>query len=387
MLTGKVISQGWPVSRLYLLICISLFVACSDESSTKPSQQPPAVKAISISPQPIHPSVELVGRTEPTEDVKIRSRVSGNLLTRHFQEGQEVEKDALLFEIDPGPYQSEVNRLKAELASQIAAKEVADLNFQRGKQLVRKGTISQSQMDDLTSKKLQAEAAVTASEAALKTAELNLSYTKITAPVSGRIGQSEKSIGDLISPSQDVLANIVTLNPMYVHFQANEKDVLNFRQETKALQQNNTQQLVTVQLKLANKSIYDKQGKVDFLDNRIDEATGTLKVRAVFPNPDKLLIPGQFVTVIIKRTQPRQAITIPQAAVQEDQAGKFVVVINEQKLATVQRITIGAKIGNSWEVKEGLTTGQQVIIEGLQKLKIGQPVKATLIKTNTTPKV
>ncbi|MCX4027748.1 efflux RND transporter periplasmic adaptor subunit [Endozoicomonas sp. SM1973] len=383
MLTKK-LSQGWLAISMHLLAAILLLTACSDESQPKATQAPPTVKTIVIEPQAIHPSVEVVGRTEPTEDVKIRSRVSGNLLARHFQEGQEVQKGDLLFEIDSGPYQSEVNRLKAEMASTIAAKEVAELNYQRGKQLVTKGTISKSQMDDLTSKKLQAEAAVTASEAALKTSELNLSYTKITAPVSGRIGQSEKSIGDLISPSQDTLANVVTLDPMYVHFQANEKDVLNFKQETKKLPQDNKEQLVSVQLKLANKTIYDQTGKIDFLDNRIDESTGTLKVRAVFPNPDKLLIPGQFVTIILKRTKARQAILVPQVAVQEDQAGKFVIVINDQQQAVTQRITIGAKLGDSWEAKEGLTAGQHIVIDGLQKIKIGQPVKATLAESTTT---
>lgn len=370
--------QGWSPLKLYLLTAILWLPACSEEPPSPPTQPPSTVKTIIIKSQPISPSVELVGRTEPTEDVKIRSRVSGNLIARKFQEGQEITKDALLFEIDPDPYQAEVNRLKAELASKEAAKEVTELNYRRGKQLVDKGTISQSQMDELTSKKLQAGAAVMASEAALKTAELSLSYTRVTAPVSGRIGQSEKSIGDLISPSQDILANIVTINPMYVHFQANEKDVLNFRQETKSLQQNNKKPLVTVQLKLANKTIYDQVGKVDFLDNRIDETTGTLKVRAVFPNPDKLLIPGQFVTVIIKRTQAKEAITTPQAAVQEDQAGKFVIVVDEQQQAIIQRIKVGAQIGDSWVVKEGLSAGQQVIIEGLQKVKTGKPVKAIL---------
>lgn len=360
----------------------TLLTACSDESSSSAKEEatPPSVIYSQVKNVAINPSRRFVGRTEAVEDVKIKARVSGYLLAMTFDEGQHVDEGDLLFEIDPKPYETEVSRLSADVKRQQAALTNAKRNFERGNELITKGFISAMEMDDLTSSRDQAEAALASSNAALESAKLNLSYTKITAPIAGQIGRKAPSIGDLVGPESGDLVSIVTVDPMYVTFDVSEKLVSAANRGRNATE-SNVDKLPIPTIILPNGEAYEHQGKFDFIDNRVDRATGTVKVRAVFPNTDGLLIPGQYVTAVVSARNAEQAILVPQAAVSEDQQGKFVMVIDQEDKVQVRRVEMGDRTDVSWVAESGLEEGERIIVEGLQKVRTGQkvnPVEQTM---------
>ena len=349
---------------------------CGDDSANKQSSKDaplPSVVVSTVSSLSINPSRRFIGRTEAVEDVQIKARVSGYLLSMDFIEGQDVQKGDILFEIDPKPYQAEVSRLSADVNRQQASLTNAKRNYRRGNELIEKGFISAMEMDDLTSKRDQAKASLQSSEAALEAAKLNLSYTKITAPISGRIGRKSLSIGDLVSPESGVLVTIVTVDPMYVTFDISEKLVATASGQKNSLSEA-TKALPIPSIELPNGEMYGHQGKFDFVDNRVDPATGTVKVRAVFPNEKGLLIPGQYVTAVVSASEVLQAILIPQAAVSEDQQGHFVMIIDDKDIVQVRRVEMGERVEVNWVVDKGLTEGERLIVEGIQKVRTGQQV-------------
>ncbi len=362
----------------------SLFlIACSDDSQGPKGANAPAPKVsiIQVTPEQIHPSKEYVGKTEAKEDVNIQARVEGYLIQQLVRDGSNVKKGDLLFELDSDTYKAEVTKAQAKVAQDEAARDEAERNFKRGKELIIKGAISQSQMDQLTSKKLQAEAEIKVSQAALKTSDLNLSYTKIYASTDGSMSQAKVSIGDLITPAS-TLATLVQTDPMYVSVQISERELINYREEKLAAQQAGKQPPeLTAKLKLPTGTIYPHEGTFDFLDNRVDQTTGTIKVRAHFPNKDSFLLPGQHVTLVIERGESIESLVVPQKSVQEDQSGKFVLILDKENTVQKRPVTVGQRQGMNYSVQTGLTKGEQVIVDGLQKVRIGgkaQAMKATL---------
>jgi membrane fusion protein (multidrug efflux system) len=366
------------------LVASLLFLAgCGDNSTDKKGNNSAPLPSVVISTakyESINPTRRFVGRTEAVEDVQIKARVNGYLKSMNFNEGQGVIKGDLLFEIDPKPYQAEVSRLNAELSRQQAALTNAKRNFSRGNELVENGFISAMEMDDLTSRRDQATASLASSEAALETAKLDLSYTKIGAPISGQIGRKAVSIGDLISPESGILVTIVTVDPMYVTFDIAEKFIAERASRAANAESGNVSEsgnvagLPVPRIELPNGTMYEHEGKFDFIDNRVDRATGSLKVRAVFPNEKGALIPGQYVTAVVSANSAQEVILVPQAAVSEDQQGNFVLTVDEAHKVQISRIEMGERVGVSWVVEKGLKPGVQVIVEGIQKVRPGQEV-------------
>lgn len=359
--------------RSILLLCsFATLFACGGPEA--PQMPPPAVLTETVSLRPVHGSFEFVGRTEAIEDVSIRSRIQGYLLKVHFIEGDVVIEGQTLFEIDSQPYAAEVARAKAELARAKAEQLVARQNFKRGEELYPKGTISVSEYEELKGKSEASEALVDAAEAALEAAELNLGYTKVTAPITGHIGRKTRSIGDLITPS-DTLASLVQEDPIYVTFHVSEKQVVSTLEAThNAESAGKPLPRLVPYITLPNGSEYPIPGELNFLDNRVDPATGTITARTIFPNPDGLLFPGQYVGVSVRNENPHQAIVIPQRAVQEDQLGRYVLVVNEDNIAEVRRVWLGSRIKSEWVVERGLVNGDRIIVDGIQKVRVGQPV-------------
>lgn len=366
------------------IVAFCLVVAgCDDNATSKQAVKDaplPSVVVSTVSLEAINPTRRFIGRIEAVEDVQIKARVSGYLLSMDFIEGQMVKEGDILFEIDPKPYATEVTRLTAEVNRQQASLTNAKRNYRRGSELVEKGFISAVEMDDLISKRDQAKAALQSSEASLKTAKLNLSYTTIKAPISGRIGRKSLSIGDLVSPESGVLVTIVTVDPMYITFDISEKLMANANRRNNGTT-DTPKALPIPAIELPNGEMYDEQGKFDFVDNRVDPATGTVKVRAVFPNPNGRLIPGQYATAVVSESESKKVILIPQASVSEDQQGHFVMLVDENDLVQVRRVDMGERIDVSWEVVKGLSEGDKVIVEGIQKVRMGQqvnPVEQTI---------
>jgi membrane fusion protein (multidrug efflux system) len=358
------------------IIGISFLSACG-EAKQKPAPIPPAVTVTEVSQQQIQRTATFVGRTEAIDDVRIRSRVGGPLLKRQFKEGEDIAKGDLLFEIDPATYQTQVTQQKSALAKATSNVTIAKRNYARGRQLVESGTISATDMDTLTNKLDSALAELAQAEASLKESNLQLGYTKVHAPIDGRIGRSLFSIGDIVSPSSDTLVNIVKLQPLYVAFQINEKALsaamTKFEDELEALSPDD----FIVELRLPDGDLYHEQGHLEFIDNRVDASTGTIRIRSIFANANKSLLPGQYVNVIVREKLATAVTLIPQAAIQEDQQGRFVMVVDKDNKALRKNVKMGENYGYNWEVISGLELGDQVIVQGLQKIRQGAVVTAT----------
>jgi membrane fusion protein (multidrug efflux system) len=363
-----------------------LALACSDPKVAPPPPPPPAVTVAPVVATAINPSFEVVGQTEAVERVDLRARVEGFLIERSFKEGEDVAAGQRLFVIEPDPYRAAVDAASAEVAEAKAQLFRTTKDLERARQLFARGNVSQKTVDDALSENLRAAAAVQAAEARLRQAELDLSYTVITAPFAGRMGRAAYSVGNLVGPSSGVLATLIRLDPIYVTINVSERGFLDYQERTRAARRTGAPVPENVpRLTLPNGTAYPHAGRFDFIDNQVDPTTGTIRVRATFPNPEKLLVPGLFVTMRIEQDQPVPALVIPQAAVQEDQAGRFVLVVSPQTREVEQRrVEMGRQVGLNWQVISGLHEGEQVIYEGTQKVRPGIVV-APVVHLPTAP--
>lgn len=363
-------------SLTFLPLILLGLSACNDSTVTKAAPPAPHVVIETIKETKVRPKVAFIGRTEATEDVSLRSQVEGVLLKRHFTGGDDVQKGDLLFEIDPVPYQTVVSQQKAALKHAQSAFEIAKNRWQRGKKLSKTGAMSEMDIDELTASMNQTESDVAINQAALETAQLNLSYTKIMAPISGRISRSQVSTGDLITANNLQLATLVQLDPIWVNFQISETTLTKTRDAFKDGDVIDSDAL-TVTIELSEQTTYPHTGKIDFVDNRIDQSTGTLAIRAKFINPDALLLPGQYTNLSISLPDEQSVVLISQAAVQEEQQGRFVLVVNSENKIEKRMVTLGNRFDVRWEVLKGLKVGEKIVVEGLQKVRVGIVVDTT----------
>ncbi|GLS89045.1 MexE family multidrug efflux RND transporter periplasmic adaptor subunit [Psychromonas marina] len=366
-----------PVIRSFAIFPLLLVLsACNDVAVTQTAPPPPSVVVETTQKSNIKPEISFIGRTEATEDVSIRSQVEGVLLKRHFTGGDNVQKGDLLFEIDPIPYQTVVNQQQASLKQAQSAHKIAITRWQRGTRLGKTGAMSEMDIDELTASMSQTESDVAIKQAALETAQLNLSYTKIMAPISGRISRSQVSTGDLITANTIELATLVQLDPIWVNFQISEKLLTQTRDDHQDGSTLSPEDLI-VTIELSEKTNYPHTGTIDFIDNRIDQSTGTLAIRAKFINPDALLLPGQYTSISILLPNEKSAMLISQSTVQEEQQGRFVLVVNSDNIIEKRMVTLGNRYGVRWEVLDGLEVGERIVAEGLQKVRVGIAVNAT----------
>lgn len=350
---------------------------CSEEQ-TVAQIDIPKVKVLEVVSRELTPSEEFVGRTQATQDIKLKSKVRGNLMNVNFDEGTTVNKGDLLFELDPAQYLAALKSAKGRVARSKAAYDTSVLNLKRGQGLIEDKYISQADYDRLVSMKLQNSAALQSAIAELDKAKLELSYTKIYAPFSGRIGRTKVFVGDLITPEQTELANLVQLEPIWVNFQLPEKVLVEVRnQGTDGSRQSDIKEL-PVKLRFPDGSSFGEIGNIDFIDNRVDPTTGTLAVRAEFANKEQEVVPGLYVTTIIEAPSVEQIMLIPQRAVQEDQQGRYVLTVDGNKSVGRKNVKLGKRYGIDWELEEGLSKGELVITEGLQKVRIGAQVEYEL---------
>lgn len=364
------------------LLSVLLLSSCDDAQKAQQKAAKPNVIVSTLAESIIQPHYEYIGRTEATEDVSLRSQVGGTLLKRHFNGGDDIKKGELLFEIDAAPFATEVTQAKASLTHAKSAHEIAKNRWQRGKKLSKTGAMSEMDIDELTAQMNQTEADVALKAAALENAELNLSYTKIMAPIDGRISRSQVSIGDLITAKDIELATLVQLDPIWVNFQISEKEITKTRKDISGNSYAVELENLKVTIQLSENENYKHLGKLDFIDNRVDQSTGTLAIRAIFPNTEKLLLPGQYTNLTITSSNSRNAILIPQSAVQEEQQGRFVLVVNDKSIVEKRMVQLGAREDIRWAVESGLKVGDKIIVEGLQKVRMGLEV-ATTEQTDT----
>ncbi|OAN10904.1 hypothetical protein A3K86_18110 [Photobacterium jeanii] len=333
----------------------------------------PQVKVLPLALQETSLSEQFVGKTQAVDKVDIVPKVSGYITERLFTEGEMVKKGEVLFRIDPVPYQIEVQRLEAMVEQADAQFQISDKTYRKAKKLVAKAALTQIELEQLEAERKELAAQVKAAKADLERAKLELSYTKVTAPFDGVVGASRVSTGSLVGPESAALTRLVSYDNMYVSIKLNEKQYLNDLQDK--MQRGEAITAPDIRLQLANGTVYRHQGEVNFVDNQVDGSNGTITFRIKFPNPEALLVPGQFVTLTTTNSQGEQKIVIPQSAVQEDQAGRFVMVANQQDLAEQRYLTLGQRLGKNWVVENGLQDGERLIVEGLQQVRAGQPIE------------
>jgi membrane fusion protein (multidrug efflux system) len=335
----------------------------------------PSVVALAAEIRPIEEEADFVGRVVAVERGELRARVGGFLKERSFTEGQSVAVGDVLFRIEPDRYQALVDQRRADVAKAEADALNADAQLARGEELLKSKNISQAQVDELRAAASIAEASIAQAKAALAAAELELGYTQIIAPVSGRIGLASLSVGNLVGPASGTLATLVSSDPIYVQFPVTQRELLEARRNIKA--KGGDPKAVVVRVRLPDGSLYDQTGRLDFVDVTTDAGTDSVTLRAEMPNPDGVLVDGQYVGVVLQAGEPVQGIVIPQSALQVDQQGVFVLIVDGEGKAQVRRVETGASVGAGVAVTKGLAEGELVITEGIQKVRPGQPVTAT----------
>ncbi|WP_068116979.1 efflux RND transporter periplasmic adaptor subunit [Tropicimonas marinistellae] len=357
---------AWPVGSF----------AQDDEASTK-------VVVAAAYTEDLIDEATFIGKGEAIDKVDIVARVSGFLLERVVSEGREVEEDDVLFRIEPDAYEAALAARQADLARAEANLELAEIELTRRQELVNRQASPQSEADIARANKLVAEAEVQAAQAAIRAAELDLSYTEITAPFPGRLGSISRSEGDLVGPSTSELVTLVREKPVHVSFSLTEKQLLDVLEQIQAHlpELANTDLTPDVFVTLPNGTRLEEPGRIVFADNRIDPATGTIALKAEFPNTQRLIVDGAFMDVRIQALKPETKLLIPQAAVQRDQRGDFVLVVTSDQRVEQRYVTLGRQHETTFVVQDGLREGEMVIVEGLQRVRPGVIVESVLAGT------
>ncbi|MFH4528558.1 multidrug efflux RND transporter periplasmic adaptor subunit VmeY [Vibrio diabolicus] len=358
-----------------LMAATAILAGCGEANNAQREGQAPLVVTQDVTVIDYQPSKSYIGRIEAVEDTNITAQISGYLKARHFEEGQMVEKGQLLYSIEPSSFEAQVASAKAALAQAKAALKKAELDHTRGKNLLPRGSISQSELDALTAALLGAKAELEAANAQLKLAEVNLSYTQIRAPFSGRISDTKVSTGDLVSPSSGVLTTLVSLDPVHTSFSVSERERLAMGMDQVKGDGSAESNRVEVQLELENGQFFEHLGKLDFLGNRIDTKTGTIAMRALVPNPEQKLLPGQHIKVNLRDKNTKDVIVIPRRAVQTDLEGDFVMVMAEGSVAERRNVELGPQVEQGIIIREGLEQEDTVITQGLQRVRNGVEVR------------
>ena len=341
-------------------------------------EQRPLVKVMTPEQREIIEWQEFTGRFEAVEEVAIRARVTGYLDAVHFDDGQRVNKGDLLFEIDPRPFKAALARAEAELSRVQSQLKLTELEVNRGERLLTQKAISAEEVDSRRARFQEASANVAAARAAVQTAALDLQYSKISAPVSGRISSRNIDIGNLVTTDSSAmpLTTIVKTDPLHFVFDVSEAEYLQFARVAGGEAALTGETKVTAQIRLADENNWEREGVVDFVDNRLDQNTGTLRMRVLVENDNELLRPGIFGRLRMAITEPHQAMLIPDRAVVSDQAAKVLMVIGEEGKVTPKPVQLGTLIGNDMRViRGGIEPTDEVIVEGLLKARPGTAVR------------
>jgi len=361
--------SGQLSTKSVLIIIASLtLMACSKAEQPAPPPMAMPVSVLEMQPTSVPISAEAVAQTEGAKEVEIRPRVGGILLKRLYEEGAAIKAGQAMFLIDPVPYQIALAQARAQLAAQKARIEQTKREETRLQGLLATQSISQREYDTSVTDNATARATLQQAEASVREAELNLSYTTVTAPVSGVSGRFQFSEGALVSANTSLLTTVVQLSPIWVRFSFSDSELAQLGGHL------NERNVKAVTLTLPDGTEYKQKGKLNFAASQIDPTLGTQQLRATFENTDQKLLPGQFVRARVTTGQRDGVFVVPQVAVMNGELGRFVYVVNEKNEATVRPITAGGWVGKDWIVLDGLKSGDKVVVDNIIKLRPGAPV-------------
>ncbi|WFE87424.1 efflux RND transporter periplasmic adaptor subunit [Roseibium porphyridii] len=358
-----------------------ILAGCSDSSqqTEAPAAPPPAVTVAKVTSQDVRESARFVGQIAAVDQVDLIARVSGFLEDKSVPDGSVVKQDDLLFTIEKAQYEAELTKAKADVASAKADSALKAADEKRDKDLLEKGHVSEAAYEATLAQKQQAEASVEAAQSALQQAELNLSYTNVSAPFPGQIGKSTYSVGEVVGPTTQPLAKLIRLAPVYVNFSVSEAQYLD-AVKTHGIKPADISpdESPDISLVLPNGETYGEKGKIVYIDNQVDPTTGTISFRGQFQNEDVRLLAGTYVTVVLEAPKTETALVVPQAAIQRDQQGAFALAVTSDKKVEQKYVELGQQIETNFVVTKGLAEGDEVIIEGLQKVRPGVEVTPDL---------
>lgn len=364
------------ITFLSSLIISAIWLTGCDNSGDKPSHaQTPQVTVHVVSTAPLSVTTELPGRTSAFRIAEVRPQVSGIILQRNFTEGSDIKAGQSLYQIDPATYQAAYNSAQGDEAKAEAAAGLAHLTVKRYLPLLGTQYISRQEYDQAVATARQADADVIATKAAVESARINLAYTKVTSPIAGRIGKSSVTEGALVTNGQtNAMATIQQLDPIYVDVTESSNDFMHLKQQS--LQRGNDTK--SVQLVMENGQTYPLKGSLQFSDVTVDESTGSITLRAIFPNPQHTLLPGMFVRARIDEGVDPEAMLVPQQGVTRTPRGEAsVMLVNDKNQIETRAVTTSQAIGDRWLITAGLHSGEKIVVSGLQKVRPGVTVKAT----------
>lgn len=366
-----------PLAVVLMLSGSLALTGCDDKQDQQGGQQMPEVGVVTLKTEPLQITAELPGRTVAYRIAEVRPQVSGIILKRNFVEGSDIEAGVSLYQIDPATYQATYDSAKGDLAKAQAAANIAELTVKRYQKLLGTQYISKQEYDQALADAQQATAAVVAAKAAVETARINLAYTKVTSPISGRIGKSSVTEGALVQNGQaSALATVQQLDPIYVDVTQSSNDFLRLKQELAngSLKQENGK--AKVDLVTSDGIKFPQSGTLEFSDVTVDQTTGSITLRAIFPNPDHTLLPGMFVRARLQEGTKPTALLVPQQGVTRTPRGDAtVLVVGADNKVETRQIVASQAIGDKWLVTDGLKAGDRVVVSGLQKVRPGAQVK------------
>jgi membrane fusion protein (multidrug efflux system) len=338
---------------------------------------PPQVTTVTLAAQPVPIALEYAGRISAYRNVEVRARVAGILMSRDFTEGEPVTEGQLLYRIDPAPYAATLARVQALLQQEQATLERREKDLERAQELLRRKSGTEKAFDDATADVALSKALVAAAQAQVQTAELDLGYTTVNAPISGTTSLDTMDKGSLVGTTADnsLLTRIHQLDPAYVNFSFTDRELSELRELWDSGRADRPDEgSLKAGIEFGDGSVYDQEGTITFTDATIDQQTGTIRARAVVPNPDLKLLPGQFVRVVVKGVTMKEALVVPQAAVMQGPHGPYAYAVDAESKAVLKPIELGREVKGGWIVVKGLAPGDRVITEGVIKVRPGAPV-------------
>lgn len=373
-----------PLAVVLMLSGSLALTGCNDKEAQQGAPQAPQVGVVTLKTEPLNVTTELPGRTAAFRIAEVRPQVNGIILKRNFVEGSDIKAGTSLYQIDPATYQAAYDSAKGDLVKAQANAQISRLTVTRYKPLLGTSYISKQDYDTAVATAAQADAAVVSAKAAVESARINLAYTKVTSPISGRIGKSSVTEGALVSNGQTTaLATVQQLNPIYVDVTQSSNDFLRLKQELADGSLKQTDGKAQVKLLMDNGKEYSQPGTLEFSDVTVDETTGSITLRAIFPNPNDSLLPGMFVRARLDEGVNNNALLVPQQGITRNPRGDATaMVVGADNKVELRTVTTTQAIGNKWVVTEGLKSGDKIIVTGLQKIKPGVQVTAQEVDQN-----
>jgi len=365
---------SWFRAVVLLITCLLMATGCS--STPPPQIAPPVVLVSKPVPGKVKDYDYFTGRLDAEESVDIRARVTGYLDKIYFKPGAEVKEGDLLFLIDPRPYQADLEKAEGQVALYQAKVERANRDYERNRPLALKGAIGQQEFDKYVGDRDEAVGGLKAAQAALAGYKLNVDFCKVTAPVSGRVSRNYIDAGNLVSQDKTVLTNIVTLDPIYAYFDVDERSLLRIQQLIREGKMKSAREghKIDIGLELASETKFPHQGYIDFVDNKVNPSTGTLRVRGIFPNKDRVLSAGLFCRVRVPVGQPHESLLVTERALGTDQGQKYVLIVDDKNVVQYRPVQVGSLTDGMREIDKGIQAEDRVIISGLQRVRPGVTV-------------